>query len=96
MLVIKALNDDEPHDRLRDAIWWTEFVIRHKGAPHLHSNIVHEPWYKRYDMDVIAILSIAMFVVLVCASVITYKLLKIIILKYFWIKMSIDIRKKIA
>ncbi|XP_032684087.1 UDP-glucuronosyltransferase 2B9-like isoform X2 [Odontomachus brunneus] len=96
MLDIKALSNDEPYNRLENAIWWTEFVIRHKGAPHLHTNIAHEPWYKRYDMDVIAILSIVMFVVLICTSVIIYKLLKIIILKYFWIKISVDIKKKIT
>ncbi|XP_011694146.1 PREDICTED: UDP-glucuronosyltransferase 2B18-like [Wasmannia auropunctata] len=78
MLKVKMLNEDKPYDVLEHVIWWIEFVIRHKGAPHLRTNIAHEPWYQRYDMDIIAILSIVIFVTLLCTLVIIYKLLKII------------------
>lgn len=93
MLYIKALSEDRPYDMLKNVIWWTEFVIRHKGAPHLRTSIVHESWYERYDVDVIAILSIAFFIILVCALVITYKLLKIIF-KCLCAKEPVDIKKK--
>ncbi|KYN01364.1 Ecdysteroid UDP-glucosyltransferase [Cyphomyrmex costatus] len=78
MLKVKALNEDKPYDILEHVIWWIEFIIRHKGASHLRTNIGHDPWYQRHDMDVIAILSIIIFTTLICTLVAIYKLLKII------------------
>lgn len=94
MLSIKVLYDDKPQDMLKNIIWWTEYVIRHKGNIYFQTSIVHESWYTRYDMDVIAILSIALFIVSVCVLIIIYKLLKPMILKYLWRETSIDIKKK--
>lgn len=92
MLEIKALNEDKPYDFLEHVIWWIEYVIRHKGAPHLRTSIAHDPWYQKQDMDVIAILSIVLFVTLFCTLVIIYKLLKMIFnLK----KKSVVTKKKI-
>lgn len=92
MLELKALNEDKPYDLLENAIWWIEFVIRHKGAPHLHTSIAHDPWYQKYDTDIIAILSIFTFVILLSALIIIYKLIKIII---YFTRTSIDVKKKI-
>jgi len=83
MLELKALNEDKPYNLLELVIWWIEFVIRHKGASHLHTSIADDPWYQRQEMDIIAILSIAVFVTLFCTLLIIYKLLKIIIKKIF-------------
>ncbi|XP_011863830.1 PREDICTED: UDP-glucuronosyltransferase 2B15-like [Vollenhovia emeryi] len=91
MLEIKALNEDKPYDLLEHLIWWIEFVIRHKGASHLRTNIGHDPWYQKYEMDVIAILSISIFVTLLCTLAIIYKLLKII---FKPTKISVNIKKK--
>ncbi|XP_046434370.1 uncharacterized protein LOC124186582 [Neodiprion fabricii] len=68
MLNLRSLLKDKPHDMLENAVWWTEHVIRHRGAPHLHSTTADEPWYQRQDMDIIAFLS-AMFVILSILSV---------------------------
>ncbi|XP_020710188.2 UDP-glycosyltransferase UGT5-like [Athalia rosae] len=57
MLNLRSLLKDKPKDPLENAIWWTEHVIRRRGAPQLHCSTADEPWYSRYDMDVIAILS---------------------------------------
>ncbi|RLU27377.1 hypothetical protein DMN91_001181 [Ooceraea biroi] len=78
MLKIKALIRDKPYDQLNNTIWWIEFVIRHKGAPHLQSSIAHYPWYQRYDMDIIAFLSIVIFVALLCGLIVVYNVVKII------------------
>ncbi|KAL0128982.1 hypothetical protein PUN28_003991 [Cardiocondyla obscurior] len=79
MLELKVLNEDKPYNLLEHVIWWIEFVIRHKGAPHLHDRVAHHSWYQKYEMDVIAILSITIFITLLCILVIIYKLLKIIL-----------------
>lgn len=93
MLELKALNEDKPYDLLDNAIWWIEFVIRHKGAPHLHTSIAHDSWYMKYDMDIIAILSIVTFVILLSTLIIIYKLIKILFI--YFTKTSMDIKKKI-
>ncbi|EFN81481.1 UDP-glucuronosyltransferase 1-7C [Harpegnathos saltator] len=93
MLDVKALNDDKPYDMLKYVIWWIEYVIRHRDVSHLYTSIKHDPWYKRYDIDVIAVLSVIIFVILMCALMIMYKLLKITI-KYFYSRKTISIKEK--
>lgn len=39
---------------LERAVWWTEYVIRHKGATHLKSLALDLPDYQHYLLDVIA------------------------------------------
>ncbi|XP_043503397.1 UDP-glucosyltransferase 2-like, partial [Polistes fuscatus] len=63
MLKLKNLIKDKPYNSTEKVIWWTEYVIRHKGAPHLRSSIVDEPWYQRYNTDVIAFLSVTLFII---------------------------------
>ncbi|XP_028050159.1 UDP-glucosyltransferase 2 [Monomorium pharaonis] len=92
MLEVKMLNEDKPYNLLEHVIWWIEYVIRHKGASHLRTSIVHDPWYQKQEMDVIAILSIVIFVTLLWTLVIIYKLLKLI---FNLTKMSVVVKKKI-
>ncbi|XP_019698291.2 UDP-glucuronosyltransferase 3A1 [Harpegnathos saltator] len=93
MLNVKVLSNDKPYDMLNHVIWWIEYVIRHKDVSHLHTSIKHDPWYERYDMDVIAVLSIATFVISVCSLVLMYKLLKIT-MKCFYTRKVINIKEK--
>ncbi|XP_046491809.1 UDP-glycosyltransferase UGT5-like [Neodiprion pinetum] len=73
MLNLRSLLKDKPYDMLENAVWWTEHVIRHRGAPYLHSTTADQPWYQRQDMDIVAFLS-AMFVILSILSLfILYK-----------------------
>jgi len=76
MLKLKTINEDKPFNLLENAVWWVEFVIRHKGVPHLRSSIAYDPWYRKYDMDIIVILSIITFIILLCTLLIIYKSLK--------------------
>jgi len=39
---------------LDKAVYWLEYVIRHKGAHHLRSAAVELTWYQYYSLDVIA------------------------------------------
>ncbi|KAF2883522.1 hypothetical protein ILUMI_22651, partial [Ignelater luminosus] len=47
------LANDQPMTGLEKAVWWTEYVIRHKGAKHLRSPILDIPSYQYYLLDVI-------------------------------------------
>lgn len=53
----KALSErflDRPLSPIDTAVYWTEYVIRHKGAYHLHSFGADLPFYKYLLLDVIA------------------------------------------
>jgi glucuronosyltransferase len=51
----------QPLTPLEQAVYWTEYVIRHKGAPHLRSALLDLAWYQYFLLDVIAVLAIATF-----------------------------------
>lgn len=94
MLEIKVLSEDKPYDLLENAIWWIEFVIRHKGASHLINTIAYDPWHQRYDRDVIAVLSIATFIILICALLFIYKLVITLRSFYFTLQLEINTNKE--
>ncbi|XP_967762.1 UDP-glycosyltransferase UGT5 [Tribolium castaneum] len=52
------------HDRLVSpldtAIYWVEYVIRHRGAPHLRVAALDLPWYKYLLLDVIAVIALVL------------------------------------
>ncbi|XP_064074692.1 UDP-glycosyltransferase UGT5-like isoform X2 [Vanessa tameamea] len=53
--VVKLRNTmrDQPLSPLERAVWWTEHVLRHKGATHLHSPAAHMHWTQYYAMDLV-------------------------------------------
>ncbi|KAF5287795.1 hypothetical protein FQA39_LY15731 [Lamprigera yunnana] len=55
---LAELARDQPIDSLEKAVWWTEYVIRHKGAKHLRSPLLDIPTYQYYLLDVITIFSL--------------------------------------
>ncbi|XP_046737948.1 UDP-glycosyltransferase UGT5-like [Diprion similis] len=75
MMDLRNLIKDKPYDSMENAIWWTEHVIRHKGAPYLQSTTADEPWYQLQDMDIVFILSAGSLVTLSFVLVVFYKLL---------------------
>ncbi|XP_018573571.1 UDP-glucuronosyltransferase 2B7-like [Anoplophora glabripennis] len=63
---LKQLSLDTPMTGLEKAIWWTEYVIRNKGAKHLRNPAADLPLYQYYLLDVICfLLSITIFTLLV-------------------------------
>ncbi|KAB0791703.1 hypothetical protein PPYR_03503 [Photinus pyralis] len=55
---LAELARDQPMTGLERAVWWTEYVIRHRGAKHLKSPLLDIPFYQYYLLDVIATLVI--------------------------------------
>nr|UEN71105.1 UDP-glucosyltransferase 391B1 [Meteorus pulchricornis] len=49
---LKELLHDRPQHPLKEAIWWVEHVIRHKGAPHLRTRSRDLSWYTIEMVDV--------------------------------------------
>ncbi|KAG5876399.1 hypothetical protein JTB14_024282 [Gonioctena quinquepunctata] len=69
---IAELINDEPMTGLEKSIWWTEYVIRHRGAKHLRNPASDIPFYQYYLLDVAGFLILSAVIVLF----LTVKILK--------------------
>ncbi|KAK9752552.1 UDP-glucoronosyl and UDP-glucosyl transferase [Popillia japonica] len=69
---------DRPMPPLETAIYWIEYVARHKGAPHLRSAAVGMPYYQYLLLDVIAFLTfIGLAITYILYTIFTFFLRKI-------------------
>uniref|UniRef100_A0A147A2Y0 UDP-glucuronosyltransferase n=1 Tax=Fundulus heteroclitus TaxID=8078 RepID=A0A147A2Y0_FUNHE len=50
---LSRLHRDQPMKPMESALFWIEFVIRHKGAAHLRTESYRLPWYSYYSVDVV-------------------------------------------
>ncbi|KAF5307254.1 hypothetical protein FQR65_LT06970 [Abscondita terminalis] len=57
---------DQPSTGLERAVWWTEYVLRHKGAPHLRNPAYDLAWYQYYYLDVIAFCLAVVVILIYC------------------------------
>lgn len=62
---------DRPMTPAQSVVYWTEYVLRHKGAPHLKSHAINLTWYQYYLLDVISF-------TIILISVIIFAILKIL------------------
>ncbi|XP_019215647.1 UDP-glucuronosyltransferase 2A2 isoform X3 [Oreochromis niloticus] len=61
---LSRLHRDKPVMPLDNALFWIEFVMRHKGAAHLKAESYRMPWYSYHSVDVVLFLAGAMLLVL--------------------------------
>jgi len=63
---------NRPMSPEQSILYWTEYVIRHKGAPHLKPHSFNLTWYQYLLLDVIVVM-----IVFICICLfITYILIK--------------------
>ncbi|XP_058660369.1 UDP-glucuronosyltransferase 2A2-like isoform X1 [Ammospiza nelsoni] len=55
-LKLSKIQHDQPVKPLDRAVFWIEFVMRHKGAKHLRPAAHHLTWYQYHSLDVLAFL----------------------------------------
>uniref|UniRef100_A0A665VM11 UDP-glucuronosyltransferase n=1 Tax=Echeneis naucrates TaxID=173247 RepID=A0A665VM11_ECHNA len=53
---LSRLHRDQPIAPMDRAVFWVEYVMRHKGAPHLCTEAYKMPWYSYYCVDVMVFL----------------------------------------
>lgn len=75
MSILKSTVNDPLISGPDDAIWWTEYVLRHGEARHLRSIAVGATSFKYYMLDIVCYLLLAIFV----ALYLTYVLLRAIV-----------------
>ncbi|XP_057676950.1 UDP-glucuronosyltransferase 1-2-like [Corythoichthys intestinalis] len=54
---LSELHRDQPLTPMERAVFWVEYVMRHKGAPHLRTRAYEMPWYAYYGVDVALVLA---------------------------------------
>ncbi|KAM3592339.1 uncharacterized protein V6R79_016890 [Siganus canaliculatus] len=54
---LSALHRDAPMHPMETALYWIEFVMRHKGASHLRTESYRMPWYAYHSVDVLCFLT---------------------------------------
>ncbi|XP_061596742.1 UDP glucuronosyltransferase 5 family, polypeptide D1 isoform X2 [Cololabis saira] len=67
---LSRLHRDQPMTPMDQAVFWVEYVIRHKGAPHLRTAAYKMPWYSYYCLDVILLMVTVTAVLLLSVLVI--------------------------
>lgn len=61
---LARLHRDQPEKPLDRAVFWIEFVMRHKGAAHLKTESYKLPWYSYHSVDVMLFLLTNAFLIL--------------------------------
>ncbi|XP_012864319.1 PREDICTED: UDP-glucuronosyltransferase 1-9-like [Dipodomys ordii] len=69
---LSSLHKDRPIEPLDLAVFWVEYVMRHKGAPHLRPAAHDLTWYQYHSLDVIGfllaiVLTVAFLIFKCCA-----------------------------
>ena len=54
---------DQPQHPLDKAVWWMEFLLRHKGKNYLKSPVHDLTWYQYFMLDVVAFLILALSII---------------------------------
>ncbi|XP_043533221.1 UDP-glucuronosyltransferase 2C1-like [Chiloscyllium plagiosum] len=77
MQKLSALHRGQPETPMERAIFWIEYVARHKGAPHLRPESYRLPWYVYYCVDVVIFLLLLFLMLPTLAVVLIKKLCNI-------------------
>lgn len=75
---LSALHNDRPVDPLELSVYWTEYVMKHKGAKHLKAAVHELNWIQYFCLDVLAFL----LTIIVVFTVITIKCFKLCFRKF--------------
>lgn len=70
---LSKLHKDQPMKPLDQAVFWIEYVIRHKGAPHLKSESNKMSWFVYHSLDVIvALLAGFLMLIYTCVYIVRF------------------------
>lgn len=61
---LSELYKDRPMPALDTAVFWTEYVIRHKGAPHMHYFGGDLNFIQKNSLDIIGFFLLAFYIII--------------------------------
>ncbi|KAA0190300.1 hypothetical protein HAZT_HAZT002291, partial [Hyalella azteca] len=62
---------DQPEPPLQRAVYWTEYVARYRGAPHLQASSRNLSWIAYANLDILAALGFCIIFIVYCTAVIS-------------------------
>ncbi|XP_063220627.1 UDP-glycosyltransferase UGT5-like [Bacillus rossius redtenbacheri] len=65
---------DQPQSPLEKGVFWTEYVLRHKGTAHLRSAATDLSWYQYLLLDVVAVLVLVPAALVYCVLMLCRRL----------------------
>ncbi|CAL1572942.1 unnamed protein product [Knipowitschia caucasica] len=65
---LSRLHRDQPLSPMEQALFWVEYVMRHRGAAHLRTQAYSMPWYSYYCLDVLLLLMTVVMATVLCAA----------------------------
>ncbi|CAL1572943.1 unnamed protein product [Knipowitschia caucasica] len=65
---LSRLHRDQPLSPMEQALFWVEYVMRHRGAAHLRTQAYSMPWYSYYGLDVLLLLMTVVMATMLCAA----------------------------
>lgn len=74
---LRNIINDQPQSPLDKAIWWTEYVIRNKGAKHLRSPTANISWMKYLEIELVSTVTIILLIFITCLILIAKFLFRI-------------------
>jgi len=69
---------DQPMNPLETAVWWTEYVLRHKGAPHMRLSEQDMSFVQYYSLDIASVLFGRIGLAIIIISCVGLKLLRLL------------------
>ncbi|BES92674.1 glucuronosyltransferase [Nesidiocoris tenuis] len=85
---VSAAFKDRPMSAMDTAVYWTEYVIRHKGAPHLKSPARYMAWWEYHNVDVLATIAAIVLTVLILLYKMTKSFLTLLFCRRSHIKVK--------
>ncbi|CAG03163.1 unnamed protein product [Tetraodon nigroviridis] len=87
---LSRLHRDQPMKPMDTALFWIEFVMRHKGAAHLRTESYKLPWYSYHSVDVVLFLTATvLLIILTIVTVFKYLFTKVCKTADLWL-MRVD------
>lgn len=81
---------DQPKSPLDNALWWTEYVLRHKGAPHMRISHEDMSFMQYYNLDIASVLFGRIGIAIILLTCISMKLISFL-LKPFQMRLFTNI-----
>lgn len=85
---LSQIHRDRPVKPLDEAVFWIEYVMRHKGAKHLRVAAHHLTWYQHLLLDVLSF-------ILLTLTLILYVFIKTCRVAFWIIKSTLNHKRKL-
>ncbi|XP_075222127.1 UDP-glycosyltransferase UGT5-like isoform X2 [Lycorma delicatula] len=63
MMRLSSITKDKPMSPVDTAVWWVEYVLRHKGASHLRPAVLDLTWYQYFMIDILIFVLAILFII---------------------------------